>query len=142
MTSFIGRQYLPRGLRDNNVGNIRPNPSYTWYGQIGVENGYVIFEDIEHSIRAMGKDLSNKIKRGLNTLDRYIPVYAPPADNNNTQAYIDTVATLSGFAPTDILIPNVATLFKLVKAHIHVEIGSPNDKLITDDMVHNGLALM
>lgn len=141
-TSFIGQLNLPRGLRNNNPGNIRPNPKYKWNGETGAENAYCIFVDIEHGIRAMGKDLTSKINRGLNTLAKYIPVYAPPADNNPTDSYIQIVSQLTDFAPNQILIPNADTLFSLVKAHIHVEVGTKYCYLITDKMIHDGIALI
>lgn len=139
MIDFSTNQSLPRGLRDNNPGNIRPNPKYEWFGQKGVEHNYVIFDDIEHGLRAMAKDLKSKIKRGLNTLELYIPVYAPPSDNNNTRGYINRVAASTGFSPNEVLIANEATLLKLVKAHIGVEIGDHYAGLITDDLIAAGV---
>lgn len=141
MTSFSGRLNLPRGLRDNNPGNIRPSIRYQWNGQIGTENNYVVFQDIEHGIRAMCKDLMSKINRGLNTLTKYIPVYAPPSDNNNTQGYINRVSKSTGIEPKAILDTNQDTVFKLVKAHIAVEVGDHYAGLITDDMIHAGINL-
>lgn len=141
MTDFSTNPALPRGLRDNNPGNIRPNPAYTWYGQKGIEHNYVIFDDIEHGIRAMAKDLKSKISRGLNTLEKYIPIYAPPSDNNNTRGYINRVAASTGFKPNEVLIVNEATLLKLVKAHIAVEIGEHYASLITDAMIDEGVQM-
>jgi hypothetical protein len=141
MTSFSGRANLPRGLRDNNPGNIRPSIRYQWNGQVGTENNYVVFVDIEHGLRAMCKDLMSKINRGLNTLNKYIPVYAPPSDNNNTQGYIDRVSKSTGIEPKAILDTNKTTMVKLVKAHIAVEIGGHYAELITDDMINHGVDL-
>lgn len=141
MTDFSSNTSLPRGLRDNNVGNIRPNPAYTWYGAKGVENNYVIFDDVEHGIRAMAKDLRSKIKRGLNTIASYIPVYAPPSDNNNTEGYIQRVEKLSGISRSSILTADYPTLSKLVKAHINVEIGEHYAALVTDQMIKDGVTM-
>jgi len=141
MTTFETRADLPRGLRNNNPGNIRPNPKYTWYGQKGTEHGYCIFDDIEHGIRAMAKDLKSKIGRGLNTMSKYIPVYAPPEDNNNTQGYINRVSKETGFNPNTVLTADKATLEKLVKAHIAVEVGDDRAYLITDAMISEGVAM-
>lgn len=141
MTSFSTNPSLPRGLRDNNPGNVRPNPAYTWYGQAGEENGYVIFDDIEHGIRAMAKDLRSKIKRGLNTIAKYIPVYAPPEDNNNTEGYIERVEKLSGINRNSILTADYPTLSKLVKAHINVEVGEHYAGYVTDEMISTGTTM-
>lgn len=143
MTTFAGQLSLPRGLRNNNVGNIRPNPNYTWYGQTGVSGGYCVFASVEDGIRAMGKDLRTKIvKDRLNEIATYIPRYAPESDNNDTAAYISTVSELSGIPATQPLTADPLTLFKLIKAHIHVEVGAKECVLITDSMINAGIALM
>lgn len=140
-TSFIGQETLPLGLKNNNVGNIRPNPNYTWLGQIGVNKGYVVFKDIEHGIRAMAKDLHTKITiDGLNEIAKYIPRYAPPT-GNATQNYINAVSEYSGIPSNQILTADAPTLLKLVPAHIRVEVGAPDYKLITQDMINTGVAM-
>ncbi len=141
-TSFANNQNLPRGLKDNNCGNIRPNDAYKWDGQIGVEGGYCVFVDIEHGIRALAKDIKTKItKDGLNTIFKYVPKFAPPGDGNNTQGYIDRVCKATGFAPDEVLTPDYYTLFKLVRAHISVEVGEHYAELVTDQMVRDGVSL-
>lgn len=140
-TSFAGNSGLPRGLRDNNPGNIRPNPKYKWFGEIGQEHGYSIFIDVEHGLRAMAKDLKSKIKRGLNTIESYVKIYAPPEDGNNTEGYIQRIVTSTGIARNAILTPDAATLFKLVKAHVAVEIGDHYSGYITDQMITEGVAM-
>ena len=37
------------------------------------------------------------------TLKAYIFKYAPPADNNNTAAYLTLLCTLTGFAETEVI---------------------------------------
>lgn len=143
MTTFAGQLSLPRGIRNNNPGNIRPNKAYKWYGEAGNDGGYVVFDSVEHGIRAMGKDLRTKIvKDGLNEIALYIPKYAPPSDSNDTQTYVDTVSELSGIPATQPLTADPVTLFKLIKAHIHVEVGAKECVLITDSMINAGIDLM
>lgn len=142
-TSFIGRTDLPRGLRDNNPGNIRPSTKYTWNGQTGVENGYCIFIDMEHGLRAMAIDLRSKINRGLNTISKYIPVYSPNGDGaNNEAAYIKSVCDDTGFSATQILIADKDTLKKLVHAHIEVEVGIKKAFNVTETMINDGINLI
>lgn len=141
MTTFANNPSLPRGLRDNNPGNIRPSTKYKWDGQVGSENNYCVFIDVEHGIRAMAKDLMAKIGRGLNTIAKYVPVYAPPSDNNNTQGYINRVCAATGFAPDEVLQVNTYTIGKLVKAHISVEVGDHYAGYITDMMIQVGVKL-
>lgn len=82
----------PRGVRNNNPGNVRPSATYAWRGQVGVDSGgYLIFDTPEAGIRAVAVDLLTKYKRGLVTVRSIISVYAPPADNNDTEAYIAAV---------------------------------------------------
>lgn len=85
--------YKARGLRNNNPGNIRFNPNNDWAGQVGQDDaGYIIFDKPEYGIRAMGILLTNYYKRhGLNDVHGIITRWAPPSDNNPTQAYIDHV---------------------------------------------------
>lgn len=142
-TSFAGKMELPRGLRNNNPGNIRPSTKYIWNGQVGQENNYCIFIDIEHGIRAMAIDLRSKINRGLNTLNLYIPVYSPNGDGpNDENAYIKSVSNNTGINPDQPLVADAATLTKLVKAHIQVELGIKKAFLITDQMIADGIALI
>ena len=140
-TSFSNNPHLVRGLRDNNPGNIRPNQHDHWIGQVGVENNYVIFQDIEHGIRAMAKDIKSKINgHGWDTIAKYIPAYAPPEDHNNTEGYIQRVCNSTGFKRDEILRADFATLVKLVKAHIQVELGN-DAHMITDTMINDGVLM-
>lgn len=142
MTTFANRLTFPRGLRDNNPGNIRPNDSYKWDGQIGSEGGYCVFIDVEHGIRAMAKDLVAKIgKDKLNTIALYVPKYAPKEDHNNTQGYIDRICHDTGFLANQILVPEKYTISKLIKAHIGVEVGNYYSGYITDGMITTGVSL-
>lgn len=141
-TSFIGRNDLPIALRQNNSMNIRPNKNIHWDGQTGEANGYLIFVDVEHSIRAGAKDIKTKISVDhLDTITLYLNRFAPPSDNNDTDSYIKTVSTESGIPPTQILTADKPTLLKLIPAHIRVEVGVPDYKLITDEMITTGVSM-
>jgi len=142
MTDFSQNKDLPRGLRQNNLGNIRPSTKYQWNGQIGIKDNYVVFSDVEHGIRAMAKDLLSKIKRGLDTLDKYIPVYSPDGDGANDQnAYINAMVKSTGFKPDTILSPDYYTLTKLVKGHIGVENGSKYAALVPEEAINLGVTM-
>lgn len=79
----------PRGIRNNNAGNIRGSDRFTWLGESGRDDkNFVIFDTPENGIRALTKVIKNYGKLyGINTLDGIIKRYAP-ASENNTQAYI------------------------------------------------------
>ncbi|NIR61887.1 MAG: structural protein [Gammaproteobacteria bacterium] len=90
----------PRGIRNNNPGNIRTegtpngvNGADPWRGLQGHdEAGYGIFEGPGYGIRAMGKLLDTYRDRyGLETVEEIIGRWAPPVEND-TEAYIRHVA--------------------------------------------------
>jgi hypothetical protein len=91
-----------RGERNNNPGNIRYNPAFSpWQGQTGADAaGYLTFDTPENGIRAIGKDLLSKARRGLVTVRAIVTVYAPPSENN-TGAYIKAVSDGLGVGADD-----------------------------------------
>jgi hypothetical protein len=85
---------LPRGLRNNNPGNIRKS-STVWIGQVsGTDPDFVTFESIEWGYRAIFVLLRNYISKGYDTISKIINRYAP-SNENDTTAYINRVAALS-----------------------------------------------
>lgn len=125
------------GIRNNNPGNLR----YTgikWKGQIGSNKGFSVFDSVENGIRAMAIDLRTKINtRKLDTLNKYIPIYAPPSENDTT-AYINNVSRQTDISPNQKI--NFSNdIFNLVKAHIKVENGN-SASYVTDEMIKNGLS--
>lgn len=85
---------LPLGIRNRNVGNLRPsNPP--WQGTIGENGGFAVFDGYVNGIRALCKNLiTYQTRYGIKTIRGAISRWAPPADHNNTEAYIVMVATL------------------------------------------------
>lgn len=139
--SYIGRQDLPPGLRNNNPGNIRPGDN--WQGMIGTNNGFIVFQSMYWGLRALATDLVNKINEGANTIAAIIAKYAPATDNNNVQAYIDAVSQDSGFNPDQELQADPSTIHALVRAISNHEIGtSLAEQYISDDDIDQGIAMM
>lgn len=135
-----GNGPLPRGIRNNNPGNIAKGPS-AWQGEAqGNDPKYVSFTTPEAGIRAMGKTLINyQDKYGLNTVEGIVSRWAP-ATENDTGAYSATVAKALGVkadAPIDL--HDAGTLAKLTRAMIQVENG-PEASRITDEQITLGLA--
>jgi hypothetical protein len=117
----IYQSYKQAGIRRNNPGNIEFNPNINWQGQAGTEGVYLLFDTPEHGIRALAKDVYNKITRdGLNTIAALINRYAPPSDNN-TVAYIADVSSYTGIGPAVAL--SADDIAKIVPAIIHHENG-------------------
>lgn len=88
-----GQGALPRGIRNNNPGNIRTLPaSRAWRGQIGDDGGgYGVYDRPENGVRALGKQLLKYAAEGLNTVAAIINRWAPPVENA-TAAYVSAVA--------------------------------------------------
>ena len=113
-----------RGERNNNPGNIRINPAWTWQGQMGADSGgYVIFNTVENGVRAMTKDLKTKIARGLNTIAKIIPVYAPEFENP-TSSYISRVSEWAAIPKDKVIDPsNKVQMLAIISAMIRFENG-------------------
>lgn len=91
----------PRGIRNNNPGNIRWDGSTRWRGMVAADPaGFVIFDTPEHGIRAIARILNSYEGRGIITLDQIINTWAPPVENK-TGAYVTHLAGLLGIAPSD-----------------------------------------
>ena len=122
--SYLGQTGLPRGIRNNNPGNLRKSSS-AWQGKIanGTDPAFEQFQTFAYGTRAMIKLLKNYIGDGYNTLDKIINRWAPAADNNNPGAYISSVAFNGGLIPTQVLTANKETLRKLTIPMADVENG-------------------
>jgi hypothetical protein len=115
---------IPRGIRNNNPGNIRYDGT-KWLG-LAVppsDGAFCRFIDAGHGIRAMAKIIANYGKlRGLDTVRQIIGRWAPP-NENNTAAYVGSVARAlrcSADAPLDI----ASALPALCRAIIRHENGA------------------
>lgn len=131
---------LPRGIRNNNPGNITKG-STPWEGEVmGNDPRYASFNTPEGGIRAMGKTLlTYQDKHGLNTVEGIIARWAP-ATENDTAAYSATVAKALGVkVDAQIDLHDAATLNKITRAMIQVENG-PGASRITDQQLALGLA--
>ncbi|NWB55154.1 structural protein P5 [Pseudomonas sp. F8002] len=106
----------PRGVRNNNPGNIDYNPRNVWQGQLGLEVGvpsprFARFDRPENGIRALGKLLINYRGKdgmpgvggpGIDTVRETITRWAP-GNENNTEAYIAAVARRLGVSANDVI---------------------------------------
>ncbi|ENU2133634.1 structural protein [Salmonella enterica] len=115
-----------RGIRNNNPGNIRWG--YNWKGLVPksqqTDKAFCQFTTPEYGIRAMIVILRNYQRRhGLNTITGIINRWAPP-NENNTQAYIDSVAKSTGVAPDQhVNTTDSRFMMKLLQAIIRQENG-------------------
>ena len=122
----------PRGVRNNNPGNIDYNPRNAWQGQLGLEVGvpsprFARFDTPENGIRALGKLLINYRGKdgmpgvggpGIDTVRETITRWAP-GNENNTDAYIAAVARRLGVSANDVIdVRKPATLGVMVSSII------------------------
>jgi hypothetical protein len=112
-----------RGLRNNNPGNISKT-SQSWDGEIkGSDNRFKTFSSPEAGIKAIGTNLLSYSRKGFDTVEEIINRWAPSSENN-TQAYINSVATRLGVKPDAKLdVKNPAVLAGLTHAIIEHENG-------------------
>jgi hypothetical protein len=118
----------PRGLRNNNPGNIRIN-SDKFQGEIipSQDKAFKQFTSMAYGYRAMFVTLNTYRKRGLNTIEKIISQWAPP-NENHTQVYIGKVAEWSGVPKDKALTESSGgDYIKIVAAMSQMENGVPAD---------------
>ena len=115
----INGKWVPRGLANNNPGNIRKSPS-KWLGEVeGEDDAFESFAVPEYGIRAMAKLLINyQVRRGLDTIEEVIGRWAPPIEND-TNSYVDSVARTTNISKFKVLnMKDPELLKRLIKAII------------------------
>lgn len=122
-SSSSGDKSLPRGIRNNNPGNLN------FAGQAGATkeggpNGrFAVFGSMQEGVAALVRQIGLYVKRGRNTIRKILEVYAPPGENN-TNAYIAAVSKALGIGPDDALdTENAQQVMGLVRAITNHENG-------------------
>lgn len=115
-----------RGVRNSNPGNLRKSKDQ-WEGAIGDDGEFVIFDSPESGVRALSKNLLSYGRQGYDSIEKIINRWAPP-NENDTQAYIDSVVAATGIPATQSLdLSNPDTLSSLAQAISFHETGSRYD---------------
>jgi len=116
---------LPRGIRNNNPGNIRRSATH-WQGMAETQTDpdFVVFADPIHGIRAMAVILRHYAHEiSPLTIRTVIGRWAPP-NENATETYIGGVAEALSISPDQqIDLGRSDVLGSLVTAIIHYENG-------------------
>lgn len=120
----------PRGLRNNNPGNIRNSDATDWKGEVPAaakkDNAFEEFQDMAHGYRALIKLLQNyRRKHGCHTVADFINRWAPRTENN-TSGYIRRVC--AEMQVPAVYVPDVndkATMIAMAAAISQVENGVP-----------------
>jgi len=115
----------PRGIRNNNPGNIRDSND-KWQGLARIDNDdqFSVFEDATWGIRALASILiTYQDRHKLRTIRTIIGRWAPPVEND-TGAYVNAVALACGVAADQYIdLHKYEVLCPLVEAIIRHENG-------------------
>ena len=134
-------QKLPRGIRNNNPGNIRHGANWLGLNTKGrnIDSAFCVFVAPVYGIRALAKILTNyKRIHGLKTVRQIISRYAPPNENQTT-AYIQSVAKQLGVYPDTVIdIEERGVLTVFIKAVIRMENGI---QPYSDEIIQQGIEL-
>lgn len=126
---------LPRGIRNNNPGNIRLGADWQGRAAEQTDAAFIQFKAPEWGVRAMVRILRTYENRGLKTVRQIIDRWAPP-NENDTESYVQAVAKAVGVMPSEPL--THAHLPALLKAIIAHENGQ---QPYTDEQIAEGIAL-
>jgi hypothetical protein len=136
----------PRGIRNNNPGNLRPGPA--WQGVAGIDADppdppYLRFVDPEHGIRALARTLiAYRDRHGIATLAGVFARWAPGDDGNDPAGYAAAVAARLGIAPDDrIDLHDAAVLEALAEAITRQENGAGAQPCYAPAVYARGVAL-
>ena len=124
------------GERNNNPLNIRKVPGTHWKGELpqstpplGGDGGglFVRFTTLEHGIRAAYQILDTyRRKYKAVCIEDIISRWAPPSEND-TEAYIRSVCTLTGFGGQERLTeaqwPALVKAMALIESRMHLDEG-------------------
>lgn len=147
MSNYLNDQSLPRGIRNNNPGNIVYSSANNWQGKVSYADNqddnkhFEQFVEMKYGVRALMRLLINDINAGKNTAQSLISSYAPSFENN-TGAYIDTVVNIIGFGITELLDLSEDTIVALCHAIITVEDGPSYLSYVTDQDFNDALAIL
>jgi len=132
-----------RGTRNNNPGNINYSSSNQWKGRLTEDialsipnfkkdDRFEMFISPEFGVAAMLELLKRYIANGTNTVQKIISKYAP-ANENNTQKYINDVCNELKINANQTISFEKNTMFALAKAIIKFE----TSKILTETMFNN-----
>lgn len=145
--SYLNNASLPRGLRNNNPGNIRFSNANAWVGKIpyaqntDAGKAFEQFTHVHFGIRAKMVLIYNKVSSGTNTIAKLIAVYAPEFEND-TGDYINQVVSMTGIDKNAIIELTEDSLVGICKAISYVENGAAYSNYITDSDYKDALAIL
>lgn len=124
----MAEKKLPRGLRNNNPGNIRKNSDVFQGEKTSSDKEFKQFKSMAYGYRAIFKILSNYYRNyKLDTIRKMIGRWAPE-NENDTDAYIKAVSDYAGIPADDpININDREQMIRIVAGMSKVENGREAD---------------
>ena len=101
--SHQGNARAPRGVRNNNPGNLRHGAPWQGLADKQADPAFCVFTEPVWGIRALAKTLlTYHVRYGIATVEGLIRRFAPPSENN-TRAYTAAVAHACSVAPLEVI---------------------------------------
>jgi len=134
--------YTPRGLRNNNPGNLNYVGQAGAVKESGPDGRFAVFKAPTEGIAALAHQIQLYGYRGNDTLAGIVNKFAPGADGNDVAAYIKSLSGSTGFGANQHLNLNDPTVVQpLVEGIIKHENGSnPYNKAMESSAVSAGLS--
>lgn len=130
---------LPRGIRNNNPGNLNFARQSGARKEGGAGGRFAVFDSMADGIAALVRQLGLYAKRGINTIADIVNKYAPAGDNNNVGAYISALVKATGRGANEVLnLSDANTLVPLVRGIVNHE---GNGKYVTGADIARGVQI-
>lgn len=125
---YRGQASLPRGIRNNNPGNIKVGDN--WQGMASNDGTFIIFADMSWGVRAIGTSLVNMIQKGYDTIDTLIRQWSA----TDQDAYVANVSAATGIDPSTQLGTDSDTITSLIQAIVDQENGTGASYVTAEDI--------
>lgn len=112
----------PRGIRNNNPGNIKAGKFAAEMGAVGSDGTFAIFRTPEDGLNALRELMTRYKSGGTDTVSSIISKFAPPSENN-TQSYIASLSKSMGVNPGDHLNMTPGVMQSLLAGITKIENG-------------------
>lgn len=124
---------VPRGIRNNNPGNIKHVVGNDWRGLTGCDNaGFCVFSSMSLGVRAMAIDVLGDWKEGKKSVDALIREYSP---DTNVDSYIRFVSSRLGIHRHNALdLTDISLARRLIAAMIKFENGAKQEWIQIPDL--------
>ena len=124
----------PRGIRNNNPGNIRHGDRWDGLSRSQSDPDFCVFDSMAYGLRALLMTLRTYHRKyGLDTVSDIITRWAP-GNENDTEAYIRDVAQRMGVgADVALDLEDATTLLAVAHAIALHECGSEARSILVED---------